>query len=98
MVDFLNFTNIESIIPVLTPFWIVIKNWWWLVLPFILLPSLQSFYLWFIRSKWDSTIDKILLEVKIPKEVERPISKNPVVVFIIKVVPSHCKDASFPNP
>ena len=73
MVDFLNFTNIESIIPVLTPFWIVIKNWWWLALPFILFPSLQYFYLWFIRAKWDSTIDKILLEVKIPKEVERPM-------------------------
>jgi len=73
MVDFLNFTNIESIIPVLTPFWIVIKNWWWLALPFILLPSLQFLYLQFIRAKWDSTIDKILLEVKIPKEVERPM-------------------------
>jgi hypothetical protein len=73
MIDFLDFTNIESIIPVLTPFWLVIKNWWWLPLPFILLPTLQFFYLWFIRSKWDSTMDKILLEVKMPKEVERPM-------------------------
>jgi len=73
MVDFLNFPNIESIIPILTPFWIVIKNWWWLPLPFILLPTLQFFYLWFIRAKWDSTMSKILLEVKMPKEIERPM-------------------------
>jgi len=73
MVGFLDFTNIESIIPVLTPFWIVIKNWWWLALPFLLLPTLKFFYLWFIRTKWDATMDKILLEVKMPKEIERPM-------------------------
>jgi len=73
MIGFLDFIKIELIGPILTPFWIVIKNWWWLPLPFILLPVLQFYYLWFIRSKWDSTIDKILLEVKIPKEVERPM-------------------------
>jgi len=73
MVGFLDSTNIESIIPVLTPFWVVIKNWWWLPLPFILLPLLQFYYLWFIRTKWDATMPKILLEVKIPKEIERPM-------------------------
>jgi len=73
MVDFLDFIKIESIIPVVTPFWITLKNWWWLILPFLLFPTLQFFYLQFIRTKWDSTIDKILLEIKIPKEVERPM-------------------------
>jgi len=73
MVDFINFINIESILPVLDPFWVVIKTWWWLPLPFILLPHVQFLYLWYIRSKWDATVPKILLEVKIPKEVERPM-------------------------
>jgi len=73
MVGFTNFIDIESIIPVLTPFWVVIKNWWWLPLPFILWSPLKFFYLWFIQTKWDNTMPDILLEVKIPKEVERPM-------------------------
>ena len=63
MVGFLDSTNIESIIPVLTPFWVVIKNWWWLPLPFILWSPLKFFYLWFIQTKWDNTMPDILLEV-----------------------------------
>ena len=73
MVNFLDSLNLEPIIPILNPFWLVFKTWWWAFLPFILFPYLRFFYLWYIQSKWDATIEKILLEIKIPKEIERPM-------------------------
>ncbi len=53
--------------------WQVIKNWWWLFLPFYLYPKLIDQYLWFIQEKWDSKIKKVFLEIKLPKEIKKPI-------------------------
>lgn len=53
--------------------WPVIKAWWWLPLPFIFFPLLQYYYLFLIRKRWDATIERVLLEIKIPREVVKPI-------------------------
>ena len=53
--------------------WEIIKTWWWLILPFLLWGPLKYHYLDFMQDRWSSKIKKILLEVKIPKEVAKPI-------------------------
>jgi len=73
MINFLGFLDLEPIVPILNSFWTVLKLWGWIFLPFILFPYVQFFYKWYIGSKWDATIDKTLLEIKIPKEIERPM-------------------------
>ncbi len=42
-------------------------------MPFILWGLLKYHYLYFIQERWDSKIKKVLIEVKMPKEVTKPI-------------------------
>ncbi|MBZ9571809.1 hypothetical protein KJA15_00505 [Patescibacteria group bacterium] len=51
----------------------ILKNWWWVILPFIFIQPFLYLYLYFIRDRWTSKIKFILLEIKIPKEVLKPI-------------------------
>lgn len=76
------FQDIVQIIPyearqdvflILGIIWEIIKAWWWLPLPFILWGPLKYHYAYFIQEKWDDKIKRILLEIKIPKEIAKPI-------------------------
>ncbi len=53
--------------------WQIIKNFWWIPLPFMLWKPVKYLYRFFIMERWDSKIKRVLLEIKIPKEVLRPI-------------------------
>lgn len=53
--------------------WQIIRVWWWLPLPFIFWPYFKYQYLFYRNSRWDSTIKKLILEIKIPKEIPKPI-------------------------
>lgn len=58
---------------ILTTFWTIIKSWWWLILPFIFYRHFAFFWHWYHMEKYDATVKKIILEIKIPKEVVKPI-------------------------
>jgi hypothetical protein len=62
----------QAIYPILQTIWEIIKIWWWLPLTFILFKIWKYHYLYFIQEKWSDTIKKILIEVKIPKEITKP--------------------------
>jgi hypothetical protein len=64
---------LEKLAPILEPAWQIIKNWWWLPLPFILWWPFSFLWLWWRTDLWLSKIKFILLEVKIPKEVLKPM-------------------------
>ncbi|MDD3399676.1 MAG: hypothetical protein PHF07_01375 [Candidatus Pacebacteria bacterium] len=64
---------IQIIEPTLYIVWDVLKNWWWLPLPFILWRPFKFFWLWWRMEDWMFKQKKILLEVKMPKEVLKPI-------------------------
>ncbi len=54
-------------------FFKLIKSWWWLILPFILKRPFQKLYLWHLRENWfNKKVKYVLLEIKLPKEIERP--------------------------
>ncbi|MCD6177858.1 hypothetical protein J7K03_01185 [bacterium] len=65
---------------VLTNLWLVIKNWWWLPLPFLLYPRFLFFWRFYKMEQYDSGVKKIILEVKIPREVEKPIKAMEQVI------------------
>ena len=67
------FFPFEPIILILNIFWQVLKVWWWVLLPIILFFPFKFIYLFYIQEKWDNTIKKIILEIKIPEEVPRLI-------------------------
>jgi len=53
--------------------WKIVQTWWWIPLPFILWNSFKYHYLYFIQERWDDKIKRVLLEIKMPKEVAKPI-------------------------
>ena len=53
--------------------WLILKNWWWLILPFLLYRHFVFYWHWYKAEKWDSTVKKVILEIKIPKEIVKPI-------------------------
>jgi len=66
---------------ILNIFWDVIKNWWWLPLPFFLYRPFLFFWLWWRRERWIKSQKFIMLEIKIPKEVIKPLRAMEQVFF-----------------
>ena len=60
--------------------WEIIKVWWWLPLPFILWKPFSFLWLWWRTDKFLAGIDFVLLEIKIPKDVVKPIRAMEVVL------------------
>jgi len=57
----------------LTTLWTIFKNWWWLLLPFVLYGHFVFFWKWYKTEKFGDSVNSIVLEIKIPKEVLKPI-------------------------
>ena len=53
--------------------WQIFKVWWWVPLIFILWRPFIFLYVFWRRQRYDATIKRIVLEIKIPKEVLKPI-------------------------
>ncbi|MFC1789579.1 hypothetical protein ACFLYY_01225 [Patescibacteria group bacterium] len=65
---------LEILSPVIGPLWDVLKDWWWVPLPFILWKPFKFMWLWWRVEKWlKKEIRPCLLEIKIPKANLKPI-------------------------
>lgn len=69
-----------GLLSILTTFWEILKNWWWLPLPFLLYRHFIFFWMFRQMEKYDITVKKIVLEIKIPKEVIKPIKAMEQVI------------------
>ncbi len=67
------FTIPEPLISIFSIAWHIFKNWWWILVPFLLWPYFLFLYRWRQMEKYDSTIKRVILEIKIPKEIVKPI-------------------------
>lgn len=66
-------TTASFLAPLLSFAWQILKNWWWLLAPFLLFrPLLYQYHYWRME-RWNATIPKVLLEIKLPKDVIKPI-------------------------
>jgi len=64
----------------LSIFWQVFKAWWWLPLPFILFPKLKFIYEWYMNDSYWAKANWMVLEVKIAKEIDRPLKAMEQVI------------------
>lgn len=69
--EFLNL--ISPILPFLNEFWKVFEIWWWVFPPFLLWGTFKHQYIFWRQVVWDSTIPKIVIEIKLPEIIEKPI-------------------------
>jgi len=65
--------NFQLLISILSPVWEILKNWWWLPLPFVLWRLFLFQWKWRRMDIFNSQNKRILLEIRIPKEVLKPI-------------------------
>jgi len=63
----------QQVVYYINTFWDIIENWWWLCLPFVLYRPFLFLWLWWRWEGWDFKQKRILLEIKMPKEVLKPI-------------------------
>ncbi|MBU3942507.1 hypothetical protein KKA24_00825 [Patescibacteria group bacterium] len=72
--------SLKIFLPVLERVWEIVKIWWWLPMPFILWWPFSFLWLWWRADKFSSESPYLLLEIKIPKEVLKPIRAMEVVL------------------
>ena len=72
--------SLKIFIPVLNQVWEIIKVWWWLPLPFILWWPFSFLWIWGRTEVFSKKHPMILLEVKIPQDILRPIRAMEVVL------------------
>jgi len=65
--------SITGLVPILEKALQILKIWWWVPLPFLFWKPFVFLYFYFIRERWDNTIPKIILEIRMPGEVLKPI-------------------------
>jgi len=63
----------EFLAPLLGLIWEIIKKWYWLFLPFLLFKPFLFYWLWWRQEIWNDKQKSILLEIKIPKEILKPM-------------------------
>jgi len=54
--------------------------WWWLPLPFFLFRYAKFLYLWYLNDEFWAKANWMVLEIKVPKETERPIKAMEQVI------------------
>ena len=62
-----------EIYSILNTIWGVLKNLWWVILPIILLRPFLFLWLWWRQERWWAGQKMILLEIKMPKEILKPL-------------------------
>ena len=62
--EFINFLN---------TFFLILENWWWIIVPLVLFFPLKFLYGWWRFETWVRGIKPVVLEIKIPKEVLKPL-------------------------
>ena len=72
--------SFKMLIPVLERVWDIIKIWWWLPMPFILWWPFSFLWRWWRTDDFLFNNPSTLLEIKIPKEVLKPIRAMEVVL------------------
>ena len=89
LLSFLKSPTVE----VLRPFFQILKSWSWVVFPFILWKPFLFLWSWWRTDIWLKTVYRpILLEIRIPKEILKPISAMEDVMRSLHGVVYHPPD------
>jgi len=69
----------QEVLPILGTIFQVFKNWWWVLPIFFLWRPFLFIWRWSRMEKYDAAVKKVLLEVRMPKEVIKPVKGMDVV-------------------
>lgn len=72
--------SLKTFFPILYSIWDIVKDWWWLSIPFILWPPFSFLWRWTRVEKFLKKNKMILLEIKIPKDVLKPMRAMELVM------------------
>ncbi len=72
--------TVEESVLLLTTIWQAIKNWWWVVLPLIFWKPFSFLYLWWRMELFFGKQRMVVLEIKLPKKLSKPIRAMEVVL------------------
>ena len=61
--------------------WQILKLWWWLPIPFILWKPFLFLWLWWRNDTWMKKQKFVLLEIKIPEEILKPMRAMETVML-----------------
>jgi len=59
-----------------------ILSYWWVVAPFILWSILNSVFVLYMRTSWDVATKRVVLEVKIPQSVTKPLKAMEIFLML----------------
>src|SRR3989344_3492650 len=65
--------DVKTLTTILGPVWQIIESWWWIILPILLYRPFLFLWLWWRKELWLKKQKAAMLEVKIPKDVLKPI-------------------------
>ncbi len=65
--------NFQTLTLTLDSFFEILKNWWWIILPFLFLKPFLFLWLWWRQERWKKKLKYILLEIKLSEESLKPI-------------------------
>mgnify|MGYP001615343761 CR=1 FL=1 len=63
----------QPLLPFFQFLWEFLKTWWWVFAPFLLWPHAVWFWRWWRSYRFELTLRRIVLEIKLPPDVEKPI-------------------------
>jgi len=72
--------SLKILMPIFSKAWEIVRVWWWLPLPFILWRPFSFLWHWWRTDKFLKKTKFILLEIKIPKEVLKPLRAMEIVL------------------
>jgi len=69
---------LNNVVEILFPYVLLLKNivvqFWWVALPFFLYKYFFRFaFVLFMETKWNKSFKRVVLEVKVPQHVNRPL-------------------------
>lgn len=63
----------QLFLPLLSGGWEILRAWWWILVPLVLHGPFLYFWLWWRREKFWAGIKFVVLEIKIPKDILKPL-------------------------
>ncbi len=70
-----------SAVPYIVIILLIIENWWWVIVPFVLWKPTSFLWLWWRNEIWDDKQKNILLEIRVPNDILKPIRAMEVVLM-----------------
>jgi hypothetical protein len=80
IINFIDSINWKVLFPILKIIWNILSIWGWVILAFLLWKPFKHFWLYWREEQWWNKQKHVLFEIKIPKEVLKPIRAMEVVL------------------